>query len=314
MPLFQQYPNLALVTLAIIVILILATIGYRLLCWLQPANQNLPKIGYRLRFAWLMTGVFGLTIIFSRNYWLFFVAFISFLALKEFLSITPTRRADRRVLFFAYLAIPIQFALIWNDWFVAFMIFIPVYLFLFLPLLMVVIGETRGFLKAYSSLNWGLLLTVFGLGHLAYLLMLPPAGNPVAGGAGLLLFLVILTQLSDVAQFVFGKLFDLPRLRFKVSTTRNWASLVGSMLSTALLGWLAAPLLTPLTPVESIGAGFLIAIAGFIGYMTMSAIKSDLQLKDRGTMMPGQGGVLNRIDSLVYTAPLFFHLLIYLHF
>lgn len=313
MPSTGHDPNLILVTAAVTLILILATGGYWLLRWRRP-TPNLPKIGYRLRFSWLLLGIFGLAILFNPGYLLFSIAFISFLALKEFLSITPTRRADRRVLFFAYLAIPIQFTLIWSGWFLAFIIFLPLYLFLFLSLLMVAIGESRGFLKAYSSLNWGMLLTVFSPGHLAYLLMLPPTDNPTGDGLGLFLFLVLLTQLSDVSQFLFGKLFNWPQLRLQVSTTRNWASLVGSLGTTALLAWLAAPLLTPLTPTEALLAGGLIAGGGFVGYTTMSAIKNDLRLADRGTMTPGHGGVLNRIDSLSFTAPLFFHLVGYLHF
>ncbi len=310
---FQRYPDLTVVTFAVILILGLATVGYWLLQWLRP-SQNLPKIGYRLQFDWIVIGFFVLSITVSRNYLLFFIAFISFLALKEFLSITPTRRADRRVLFFAYLAVPIQFTLIWNGWFEAFLAFILLYIFIFLALIMVVIGETQGFLKAYSSLNWGLILTVCSLGHLAYLLVLPAENNPQAGGVGLFLFLVILTQLSDVAQFVFGKMFTQSWLKLKVSTTRNWASLVGSMGTTALLAWLAAPLLSPLSAAEAIGAGLLVAVGSFTGYTTMSAIKRDLQLKDRGTMTPGQGGVLNRIDSLIFTAPLFFYWVVYLHY
>jgi phosphatidate cytidylyltransferase len=310
---FENYPNLALVTSAVIIILSLATLGYFFLRRGQP-NPNLPKIGSRLQFAWIMAGLFILAALFSRGYLLLAIAFISFLALKEFLSITPTRRADRRVLFFAYLAVPIQFYLIWNGLYHAFILFVPIYTFFFLALLMVVIGETSGFLKAYSSLNFGLMLTVFSPGHLAYLLVLPPANNPTAGGLGLFLFLVILTQLSDVAQFLFGRLFRQPQLRLKVSLTRTWASLIGSIASTALLAWLAAPLLTPLTGTEAIAAGAAIAAGSFIGYLAMSAIKTDLQLKDRGVMTPGQGGVLNRLDSLIYTAPLFFHIVVYLHF
>ncbi len=313
MPLYQQYPNLALVTGAVVIILALASGGYGWLLWQRP-TPNLPKIGYRLRFSWLLTASFILVITFGPGYLILLLSFLSFLALKEFLSITPTRQADRRVLFFAYLSIILQFVLIWNGWFLAFVAFLPVYIFLFLALLMVVIGESEGFLKAYSSLQWGLLLTVYSPGHLAYLLLLPPERNPSAGGAGLFLFLVMITQLSDVTQFLFGKLFDWPALSLKVSTTRNWASLIGSSLLMALLSWLAAPLLTPLTPAQAVISGTLIAGAGFIGYTTMSAIKNDLHLADRGTMTPGHGGVLNRLDSLFFTAPLFFYLVFYWHY
>lgn len=310
---WQQYPNLPLVTLAVVIILLLATAGYGLLRWWR-FDQNLPKVGFRLQFAWLLTGVFILAMLVGRISLLLVIGFISFLALKEFLSITPTRRADRRVLFFAYLAIPIQFVLIGQGWYEAFLAFNPLYVFFLLALLMSVVGETQGFLKAYSSLNWGMLLTVYSPGHLAYLLMLPPESNPAGGGLGLFAFLVIVTQLSDLTQFVCGKLFAHPRLRLRVSTTRNWASLVGGMGTAALVAWLAAPLLTPLTAMEAPFIGAILAAAGFTGYVIMSAIKSDLQLKDRGSMTPGQGGVLNRIDSLIFTAPLFFYILVYLHF
>jgi phosphatidate cytidylyltransferase len=179
---------------------------------------------------------------------------------------------------------------------------------------MVSVGETQGFLRASSTLAWGLVITVFSLGHLAYLLILPALDNSVTGGAGLFLFLMILTQLNDVAQFLFGRLWRHEKLLLKVTTTRTWVSLLGGMAATGLISWLAAPLLTPFTEAESIAVGLIIALAGFIGYIVMSAIKGDLKLKDRGTMTPGRGGILNRIDTLIYTAPVFFHLVFYLYY
>ena len=179
---------------------------------------------------------------------------------------------------------------------------------------MVMTGEAHGFLKAWSSLGWGLITTVYTLGHLAFLLMLP-VGNPVTGGgSGLFLFLVGLAQISYGAQFAFGKLLPDPRLSLKVSKTRNWASLIGSILITTPLAWFFAPWLTPLTPKEAILMGAIIAAGAFVGYIIVSAIKSDLQLKDRGEMAPGRGGVLNRIDTFVYTAPLFFYLILQWHY
>jgi phosphatidate cytidylyltransferase len=304
--LFEQ-SNLTLVLSAVVVILSLATLGYWLLKWLVGQVQNLPKVGNRIQFAWLMTVLFSLAVLYSHTILLLYIWFIAFLALKEYLSITPTRRADRRVLFWAYLALPIQFGLIWFGWFAAFLSFVPLYTFLFLPTMMVMVGETRGFLRANSTLNWGILITVFSLGHLAYLLNLPAIAGAPAGGAGFFLFLMVLTQLNDVAAYLFGKLVNRPKLRLKVSTSRNWASLIGTMGSSALLAWLMAPLLTPFSPEQALVVGVMLAMAGFVGYVTLSAIKVDLQLRDRGTMTAGHGGVLNRIDSLIFTAPLFFY-------
>jgi phosphatidate cytidylyltransferase len=179
---------------------------------------------------------------------------------------------------------------------------------------MVVMSETEGFLRASSTLTWGIITTVFSLGHLAYLLRLPTGEQAQAEGFSLFLYLIILTQLNDVAQFVFGKIFAYREISLKVSTTRTWASLIGGMLVTALLAWLVGPLLTPLSDNEAIVTGLLIALSGFSGYITLAALKSDLRFKDRGTMTPGRGGVLNRIDSLIYAAPLFFHLIAYWHY
>src|SRR5215475_10716536 len=153
----------------------------------------------------VMVALFAVALLLGRTAMLVFFGLVSFLALKEYLSVIPTRRADRRVLLWAYLAIPVQYCWVGSQWYGMFVIFIPIYMFLFMPLPMLVIGETQGFLRAVGTLHWGLMATVFSLSHAAFLLVLPPEGSPVAGGAGLLLFLLILTESNDVAQYAWGK-------------------------------------------------------------------------------------------------------------
>jgi phosphatidate cytidylyltransferase len=245
---------------------------------------------------------------------LIFLAFVSFLALKEYLSLIPTRRADRRVLFWAYLAIPAQFYWVATGWYGMFIIFIPVYLFLLLPMRMVLIGETAGFLRAAGSLHWGLMLTVFNLSHMAFLLVLPKEINPAGGGAGLVLFLMFLTQFNDVAQYVWGKLFGKHKIIPKVSPKKTWEGFLGGIATTTLAAWALAPHLTPLVGWEGAAAGLLIGLAGFVGDVNISALKRDLGIKDSGSLIPGHGGILDRVDSLTFTAPLFFHFLYYLHY
>lgn len=313
MQFLQDRQNLVIAIGAVLMILVLATGIYMLLKQLKP-NKELPEIGARIRSWWIMVVVFSAVIMFSQNLSLVFLSFLSFLALKEYLSITPTRNADRRVLFWAYLSIPVQFYWIWIGWYWMFIIFIPVYVFLFLPMRMVMIGETRGFLQAAGTLNWGIMTTVFSLSHMAYLLVLPLSGNPAAGGVGLLFFLVVLTQLNDVAQFLSGRMFGRCKITPTVSPNKTWGGLIGGIVSTTLLSWVAAPLLTPFTTTQAIAVGTIIALAGFTGDVVISAIKRDLQIKDTGTLIPGHGGILDRIDSLTYTAPLFFHIVVYLHY
>ncbi len=277
-------------------------------------ERDYAELKARVNSWWVMVGVFAAAMALSPTLSLLFLGLVSFLALKEYLSLVPTRRADRRVLFWAYLAIPIQFYWIAIGWYGMFIIFIPVYLFLLLPMRMVVIGETAGFLQAAGSLHWGLMLTVFNLSHVAYLLALPTANNPAGGAAGLVLFLMFLTQFNDVMQYVWGKTFGKHKIIPKVSPKKTWEGFLGGVATTTVLAWLLAPILTPLTGWEAPAAGLLIGLAGFIGDVNISALKRDLGVKDSGSLIPGHGGILDRVDSLTFTAPLFFHFLYYLHY
>ena len=311
--LLQNQSGLPLITNSLLALLATITLGYWLLLWFRP-SPNLPKIGSRIAFLWVVLLVFLLAILYSVKVLILYIWFIAFLALKEFFSMTPTRRADRRVLFWAYLSLPVQFILILLERRTAFMLFTPIHVFLILPMVMVLVGESRGFLRAWSTIGWGIITTVYSLGHLAYLLVLPAKNGTPTTGAGLFIFLVALAQLSYATQFIFGRLFADARLSLKVSQTRNWASLVGSVVVTAVVAWLVAPQLTPFTAGEALLMGAIIAAGAFIGYIILSAIKMDLQIKDRGTMTPGHGGILNRIDNLIYTAPLFFYLVLAWHY
>jgi phosphatidate cytidylyltransferase len=211
------------------------------------------------------------------------------------------------VLLLAYLAIPLQFYWVAIGWYGMFIIFVPVYMLLLMPVPMLLIGETGGFLKAIGTLHWGLMTCVFTLGHAAYLLVLPPLPGAPAGGAGLLLFLLVLTEANDVAQYVWGKMFGRRKIIPKVSPKKTVEGLVGGVVTTAALAIGLAPLLTPFDWPRAIAAGLGIGIAGFFGDIAISAVKRDLGIKDTGALLPGHGGMLDRLDSLTYTAPLFFH-------
>lgn len=279
----------------------------------QPEKDN-TELKQRINTWWIMVSLFAIAILLHRTVALVFFAFVSFLALKEYLSLIPTRQSDRRVLFWAYLAILIQYFWIYINWYGMFLIFVPVYMFLFLPMRMVMLGETQGFLKAVGTLHWGLMLTVFSLGHVAYLLMLPPQGNPIAGSAGLLFYLVFLTEINDISQYVWGKSLGKHKVLPTVSPNKTWEGLLGGISTTVTLAVAIAPWLTPFTILHSLAIGLLIGLTGFIGDVTISALKRDLNIKDSGNILPGHGGILDRIDSLTYTAPLFFHFTVYFYF
>ena len=305
--------NLILVLAGIIMSLVAATIVVAFLIHSRP-HQNYAELESRIRTWWVIVFIFSIAILVNRAAAIIFLAFVSFLALKEYLSMIPTRRSDRQAMFWAYLSIIGQYYWVYKSWYGMFIIFIPVFIFLLLPLRMVLIGEIKGFLRSAGTLHWGLMITVFGLSHSAYLLALPADSGIPAGGAGLLLYLVFLTQINDIAQYVCGQLLGRHKVTPQVSPNKTYEGLLGGVITTVLLAFILAPVLTPLNQVHAIMAGLIISFGGFIGDLNISAIKRDLGIKDSGALLPGHGGVLDRVDSLSYTAPLFFHFIYYLYF
>lgn len=270
-------------------------------------SQELSK---RVISWWWMIMVFSFAMLTARVVSTIFLGFVSFLALKEYFSLIPTRRVDREILLWAYLAIPVQFALAHTGSFGLFMVFIPVWMFLFLPARITLAGGTEGFLRAVGTLSWGLMITVFSLSHTAMLLSF---GTKLGYAAGPLLFLVALTQFNDVAQFTWGKLFGKHKILPKVSPKKTWEGFLGGLATTVCVAALGGPYLTPMNLTWSALAGGIIAVAGFLGDVTISACKRDLGVKDTSTLIPGHGGILDRVDSLIYSAPVFFHFLHYFY-
>lgn len=299
--------------LALAELLVIASLVSMALVKFRP-QHDYRELRLRIRTWWWIVAVFAAAVLFNRLVSVLVFGFVSFLAFKEYLTLIPTRRADHRVLFWAYLAIPIQYYWVWLNWYGMFIIFIPVYLLLFLPMRMVLIGETQGFLRAAGTLHWGLMITVFGLSHMAYLLVLPGASNPAGGTVGLLIYLVFLTEINDVSQYLWGKTLGKKKIIPKVSPGKTVAGFIGGVATTTTLAVLIAPYLTPFTLWQAAGAGLLIGLSGFVGDVTISALKRDLGVKDSGSILPGHGGILDRLDSLTYTAPLFFHFVYYLHY
>lgn len=278
---------------------------------LTNKKKNFTELKQRVHSWWVILIIFHLSILFNRTSALFFWALVSFLALKEYFSLIPTRRADRRVLFWAYLAIPFQFYLIHINYYDLFTVLIPIYFFLFLPLRMILIGETKGFLIAVSSIYWGLMIAVYSISHLGALLTLDPAKNPEGGTAGLILFLVALTEFNDVAQYCWGKSFGKRKIVPTVSPNKTWEGFLGGVVTTTTLAYFTAPLLTPIVGWHAFWIGIIISVGGFFGDVIVSAIKRDLGVKDTGHWIPGHGGILDRIDSLTFTALIYFR---FLHF
>lgn len=308
-----EVPSIRIVAAIGLVFAVLAAASWGVVPYLKRTQpeRDWSELKARIRSWWWIVGAMAFAILLSRTAATVFFAFVSFVALKEYLSLVPTRRADRRVLLLAYLAVPVQYGWVVYPWYELFIIWVPVYMFLILPAGLVAVGETHGFLRAVGTLHWGLMTCVFAISHAAALLYLPVGG--AAGGAGLLITLVVLTEGNDVAQYVWGKLYGRTKAIPRVSPGKTVEGLIGGIVTTTVLSAIVAPFLTPFSFLHSLAIGMLLGLTGFVGDVVMSAIKRDLGVKDSGRSIPGHGGVLDRVDSLIFTAPLFFHIARYFY-
>ena len=277
-------------------------------------KANLNELKMRTKSWWFMATVFILATIIHPI--VSFIAFglLSFAALRELASISKSvRDEDRRVLIWCYLAIPIQYFIAYKGWFNLFVIFIPVIMYIWIPFMLVIKGITTEISRSMTALPTQLMLTVFSLSHLPYLLSLPSIAGFNAGGRGLLLFVVFLTEINDVFQFTWGKLLGRHKIIPKISPNKTWEGFIGGILTTTVIGYFLR-FLTPLSGWEALAVSFALAFAGFVGDIIISAVKRDIGIKDTSSLIPGHGGLLDRIDSLSITAPVFFYLVYNLYY
>jgi len=271
-------------------------------------SKDYKELRQRISSWWVMIAFLAAALLLGWQAVLALFAVVSFIALREFLSLAPTRREDRLIILAAYLAIPVNYAFIALDIYGIYLVFIPVYAFLVTPYLMAVIGQTKGYLASVALFHWGLMTCVYNIGYIAYLMRVPDLELP-AGAAGLVFFLLVATEFNDVAQYVWGKLFGRHKIIPKVSPNKTWEGFLGGWATTAALIWFAGPLFTPLQGIGLATVALILPVAGFAGDVTMSAIKRDIGVKDTSHFIPGHGGILDRIDSLTFTAPIYFHLI-----
>lgn len=307
---FLENNDLLIVVALIFCLLTFASLLFFIVGKIKP-NANLTELKARTKSWWAMAIIFILATVLNTKISYFAIAFLSFLAFRELYSLLGFRQSDRRAIFWAFVSIPIQYYLAYIGWYGAFIIFIPVVMFLILPFRLVLKGNTDGIVKSMSLLQWTLMLTVFGISHMAYLLSLPELDGFNSGGRGLLLFLVFLTEINDVMQFTWGKLLGKHKIIPKISPNKTWEGFIGGLISTTIIGYFLG-FLTPLTDLQVLFVSFMIAFSGFVGDVVISSVKRDIGVKDMGNSIPGHGGVLDRIDSLAYTAPVFFHIVYYL--
>ncbi|MGD0969104.1 MAG: phosphatidate cytidylyltransferase [Candidatus Aquilonibacter sp.] len=300
-------PALLLACGGILVLLSVATIiGLILRATIKTpsAGATIGNLNQRIYAWWVMCLVFGLTLVVGPTGSLVLFGLVSFLALREYITLVETRRADHKTLFWTFfLFTPLQYLLLSIKW-LGFFIVIPVYGFLFIPAAMALAGDTKSFLDRAAKIQWGLMICVYCISYAPALLVLDIHGY--GPDAKLLLFLVIVGQLSDVLQYVWGKLIGRHKIAPNVSPNKTWEGFIGGTLSATAVGtglwWL-----TPFSIPAAAGISLMITLLGFAGGLVMSAIKRDRGIKDYGNLIRGHGGMLDRMDSMIFAAPVFFH-------
>jgi phosphatidate cytidylyltransferase len=237
---------------------------------------------------------------------------MSFLALREFVTLAATGRGDHRALFWSFFIVtPLQYILIHVGWYGLFSMLIPVYGAIFVAVRTVVAGDTSRFLERTAVHQWGLMICVYFLSHVPALLLLPAQGLPHQN-IKLMFFLVLVVELSDVSQYVWGKTIGRRPVAASISPHKTVEGLIGGGLTATALGG-ALGWATPFSTTSAALMAALLVVMGFAGGLIMSAIKRDRGVKDYGAVIAGHGGILDRIDSLCFAAPVFFHLTRYFY-
>lgn len=280
--------------------------------WLRSRPADEKKAASRANLVartnawWVMVGILAVAFLAGPVATLVLFALASFFALREFITLTPSRPGDRLTLSVAFfLVLPLQYLLIGLERYGMFAIFMPVYAFLLLPAITAMRSDVEDFLSRMAKQQWGLMVIVYCLSHAPALLLLDVPGGRGAD-ALLLFYLLLVVQMSDVMQYVFGKLFGKTKIAPLVSPSKTVEGFVGGGIAATLIG-AAMWWITPFTPLVSGVIAAVIVIMGFLGGLTLSAVKRSLGAKDWGVMIEGHGGMLDRMDSICFAAPIFFH-------
>ena len=293
-----------------IVLLVLATTLSRYLKLRYSAdgmNAVIETLNTRIMAWWGMVAALSLAFLLGRAGVVLLFAFCSFAALREFLTLTTKLRADHWALIAAfYIVLPFQYWLVWADWYGFYAVFIPVYVFLILPILAAVRGDPSRYLFRVAETQWALMIAIYCLSYVPALLMLV---IPDFAGKGVLLmaFLVITVQGAEVCHYACDKSFGRHPLTPNLASSKTWEGLAGGIVSAGLIG-AALWWITPFAFWQAGLLGMVIGAMSIGGTLVLSAIKRDRGIQDWGHLIAGHGGFLDRLGGVAFAAPIFFHL------
>ena len=232
----------------------------------------------------------------------------SFLALREFITLAHTRRGDHRSLLLAFFVVlPLQYVIAGGRWFDLFTVFIPVYVFLAIPVASALAGDPERFLERNAKIQWGIMVCVYGLSHAPALLLLEFHG--AAGrGAFLVFFLVMATAAAQIAQEVASRWLRRRPIARRIDRSFSYRAFGAGVAAAAVIGLLLF-WITPFRALQAMAMACVAGAAGTLGELVMKALKKDAGVRYWGNTasVTGAVGLLDRVAPLCFAAPVFFH-------
>jgi phosphatidate cytidylyltransferase len=272
----------------------------------QAGLKNFRKL---LGTSWFMVVVFWIAWAVGETVANVLFGVIAFFALREFITLSPTRRGDHRSLVLAFFVVlPVQFWLVRTEHFDLFTVFIPVYVFLAIPVVSALAGDTQRFLERNAKLQWGIMVCIYGMSHVPALMLLD-FRNYEGKSAFLVFFLVFVVQTCMIVQHLATRRMKRPPSAPQVSRSFNWASWLLGVAGGSFVGGLLS-FITPFKPGQALAMAFVACVAGSMGHLVMKALKRDRGVTawgQRGISVTGANGLLDRVDALCFAAPIFFH-------
>ena len=272
-------------------------------------SQRLREFNTVLSTSWVMSAVFWVGWALGETFATVLFGFVAFFALREFISLSPTRQGDHRSLVLAFFGVlPIQFALVIHRNFDLVTVFIPVYVFLAIPVVSALANDPERFLERNAKLQWGIMVCVYGISHVPALLLLKFPGYE-GKNAFLVFFLVFVVQSCMLAQHLANRRWPRKASAPRVSKSFNWRTWALAVGVASLVGGVLGGL-TPFQPGQAVAMALIACVSGSLGHLVMKALKRDRGITNwgrEGKSITGATGLLDRVDALCFAAPIFFH-------